>query len=60
MSKQRAIMNHEVFDEHPASEFRVIAHKRTTKSTLSKEFAGAFSDALNDILHAETRRKNKV
>jgi hypothetical protein len=55
-------MNHEVQVEHPVSEFRAIAHKRSAESTLSEEFASAFGDALDHILHAENRsaRKSKV
>jgi hypothetical protein len=55
-------MNHEVQSEHPVSEFRAIAHKRTSESSLSEEFVSAFGDALDHILHAENRsaRKNKV
>lgn len=48
-------MNHEVLEDLPVSEFRVVAHKQGATSKFSDEFAGAFSDALADILAVEGR-----
>jgi hypothetical protein len=53
-------MNHEVQEEMPASEFRMIARPLGGGDALSEDFAHAFSDALTDILRAESSMLRKT
>jgi hypothetical protein len=48
-------MNSESLNEFPASELRVISRKAPITGALSLDVVGAFSDALEDILRAESR-----